>query len=193
MYGYAPMPVNFTSVVGGGKPGYSYRWDFTDGSYASEANPAHTFARAGVYAVSLLVRDSIGNTAYAQVAVEVVDNPDRDNDGVSNDQDLCPDVYGSARYHGCPRVDEYSGASINDQLGGVSATNQSGAPVTNQCLAHKVAITGAIEGHSACASCPCGCSVDFVSQIRSCDIIFPTILSPDKQTIYSRGSVFQTQ
>lgn len=107
IWGYEPLPVSFTSFVAGGKPGYTYRWDFKDGSYSSEAHPAHTFQKTGVYPVSLIVRDTIGNTAFAQVVIQVVDNPDRDHDGTPNVSDVCPDVYGPKSNRGCPIVGEY--------------------------------------------------------------------------------------
>ncbi len=36
-------------------------------------------------------------------------------------------------------------------------------------------------------------SADFNAPIRSCDVIFPSIMSPNLDTIYSRGKVFEVK
>ena len=43
----------------------SYLWHFGDGKTSTSANPAHTYARAGVYTVSLRVTDSAGQPGAA--------------------------------------------------------------------------------------------------------------------------------
>lgn len=42
-----------------------YRWDFGDGASSTEANPQHTFASAGVFAVTLSLADGRGGAASA--------------------------------------------------------------------------------------------------------------------------------
>lgn len=37
-----------------------------------------------------------------------------------------------------------------------------------------------------CRTCPCDLNFDFLASVRKCDTIFPAIISPDKQTIYSK-------
>jgi len=62
--GNAPLSVNFTSTVSGGKTPYTYSWAFGDGGTSTSANPSHTFAAAGTYNVLLTVQDSsspVGN------------------------------------------------------------------------------------------------------------------------------------
>lgn len=44
---------------------------------------------------------------------------------------------------------------------------------------------------AACASCPCRYRADFTSGLATCDTVVPTIMSPDKQTIYSRGNPYE--
>lgn len=39
---------------------------------------------------------------------------------------------------------------------------------------------------SVCNTCPCDIEVDFRAEIRKCDIVFPTILSPDWKDIYAK-------
>ena len=65
-FGSAPMPVSFLSGVSGGRPPYSYDWDFGDGSeHADTPNPAHTYASVGVFHATLTVTDSNSGTARA--------------------------------------------------------------------------------------------------------------------------------
>jgi subtilisin family serine protease/subtilisin-like proprotein convertase family protein len=52
----------------------SYSWDFGDMGTSADMNPAHTYASAGSYAVSLTVTDSEGNTDTASMNVDVFDN-----------------------------------------------------------------------------------------------------------------------
>ncbi len=42
-------------------------------------------------------------------------------------------------------------------------------------------------GTASCSACPCTNSISIDSPLRSCDIVFPAILSPALDTIYSRG------
>lgn len=56
--GTTPQPVKFTSVASGGVGPYSYRWDFSDGTFSTEQNPTHIFETSGIKVVKLTVRDS---------------------------------------------------------------------------------------------------------------------------------------
>lgn len=51
----------------------SYQWDFGDGTTSDQASPAHTFAAANTYAVSLTVTDNRGETTTVTKNVTVVD------------------------------------------------------------------------------------------------------------------------
>jgi len=45
-----------------------WSWNFGDGTHSTQQNPAHTFAKPGVYAVSLTVITDIGNSITAESA-----------------------------------------------------------------------------------------------------------------------------
>lgn len=136
----------------------------------------------GVYPVTLVVRDTSGNVGYAQLTAFISSNLDRDGDKVldydtsGKPLDLCPTVFGPLPNSGCPLVAEYTAL---------------GTVTNNLCLTNKIQNSGMIEGSVACVTCPCTYSSDFIAQVRSCDIIFPSITSPDKKTLYSRGGIFQ--
>lgn len=100
---------------------------------------------------------------------------DRDGDGVIDANDKCPDVRGLPEWQGCPHPETYNNIS------------------NNICLLSKLNTSGLITGAPACNSCPCANSVTIESQLRDCDILFPSILSPEKKTIYSRGNFYLVQ
>ncbi|EKD30171.1 MAG: fibronectin type III protein [uncultured bacterium (gcode 4)] len=181
LYGTVDVPMPFFSNTVGWDGNYSYHWDFSDGGTATDKDPFHVFTREGIYGVPLTVHDTSGNTAYAELTVILSPNLDRDNDGIrdysatGNILDVCPDVFGAASNRGCPFVGEYSA---------------NGTIADNLCLSDKIQVSGMIEWTVQCVSCPCEYSSEFIAQIRSCDIIFPSITSPDKKTLYSRGSIF---
>ncbi|HMK15541.1 MAG TPA: PKD domain-containing protein, partial [Methanomicrobiales archaeon] len=58
--GAPPLAVAFTDRSGGSTP-RTYQWDFGDGGTSVLANPAHTYAAAGVYTVTLTITNSYGS------------------------------------------------------------------------------------------------------------------------------------
>ncbi len=74
------LKVTFTSTVAGGDEKYTYEWDFGDETAIStEANPVHTYAKAGSYTISLKVTDGTGSNITTVetivVAAEVATPP----------------------------------------------------------------------------------------------------------------------
>ncbi|MCE9518325.1 MAG: PKD domain-containing protein [Verrucomicrobia bacterium] len=73
--GYAPLAVNFSSVGSSDPDGTvaSYSWNFGDGTALSTlANPAHSYAAAGTFNATLVVKDNYGvASAPASVTVTV--------------------------------------------------------------------------------------------------------------------------
>ncbi|EKE30329.1 MAG: hypothetical protein ACD_2C00005G0004 [uncultured bacterium (gcode 4)] len=70
--------------------------------------------------------------------------------------------------------------------------NNSGSDwIWNLCISEKAKWKWTIEWLLECNSCPCSFSLSYLASIRSCDIIFPAISSPDKKTLYSRWSIYQ--
>lgn len=63
-----PMTVAFNGSRAGG---VSYQWDFGDGGTSTEANPRHTYVRAGAHTATLKVTYADGETATSKTAVNV--------------------------------------------------------------------------------------------------------------------------
>ena len=62
--GEYPLPVQFTDTSQGGPT--SWAWDFGDGTTSNLTNPAHTYAAAGTYTVSLTVTNTKGSDTSTQ-------------------------------------------------------------------------------------------------------------------------------
>ena len=65
------LDVGFTTVVRGGVPAYSYRWNFGDGGTDGSADPSHTYESWGNFTARLIVTDSNGSLAAATWPVTV--------------------------------------------------------------------------------------------------------------------------
>jgi PKD repeat protein len=61
-----PLSVAFTDATIGGTP-LTYLWDFGDGQTSTLPSPAHVYASAGVYTVSLTVTDAVGSNTETKV------------------------------------------------------------------------------------------------------------------------------
>lgn len=70
--GPAPLIVEFKADIEGGTPPLKYTWSFGDGSPDSnEANPKHTYEKAGKYRADLSVADSAGDSDSDYIEIEV--------------------------------------------------------------------------------------------------------------------------
>jgi PKD repeat protein len=70
--GKAPLTIQFKADVEGGTPPLTYAWKFGDGTAdAADANPKHTFEKAGKYRVDLEVKDSGGDSDSDYLEIDV--------------------------------------------------------------------------------------------------------------------------
>ncbi len=69
---YIDTPVQFISSVMGGKPPYTYYWDFGDGSSSMERNPIHIYTSKGLYNVTLTVFDSNNYSAFDETYASII-------------------------------------------------------------------------------------------------------------------------
>lgn len=191
IYWEEPLQVNLSSIVKWNIWKTEYFWDFGDYEYSDQINPFHRFNLSWIYTVSLKVRDSEWNTWIAQLVVEVTKNIDSDWDWILDKNDKCPKVIWQKDNYWCPKVSEYNNFENNGNNSNNS--NNSGKTKSNYsaCQSSRVNQYWSIEWTLSCYSCPCSFSADFLSTLRSCDIIFPAITSPNKHTLFSRWNIFQ--
>lgn len=188
--------INISAIVMGGAGAYIYAWDFGDGTqWTISGDTQHIYTQAGSYTITLTVIDGWGNTSQSSLVVVIGNDKDKDDDGILDVNDTCPDVFGIAENKGCPVVaTRQYGETISSLLAGITNSTEhtllSGIQ-TNACLLRKNSTNGLIIAEPICDKCPCDNKVNILSQIRACDILFPTILSPDASLIYSRGGFYQ--
>jgi PKD repeat protein len=70
--GKAPLTIQFKADIEGGTPPLTYVWKFGDGTPDSdEANPKHTYQKAGKYRADLEVKDSAGDSDSDYLEIDV--------------------------------------------------------------------------------------------------------------------------
>lgn len=70
--GIAPQSVLFNGSASGGEPGYTWSWNFGDGSALSaQRNPIHDYTSPGTYTAVLTVTDQQPVSSQASVSVQV--------------------------------------------------------------------------------------------------------------------------
>lgn len=75
MSGAPPLTVQFDGSADGGRPTYTYNWDFGDGGSSSDRSPKHTYQTEGNYTARLTVTDSEGNRCEENVSSITVGCP----------------------------------------------------------------------------------------------------------------------
>ncbi len=192
-----------------------YDWNFGDGNSSQwDTTTKHIYTSEDVYTTTLTVTDKkTWKTATSTVIVHITWDRDTDNDSIVDREDLCPEVVGPVSNHGCPIIILYtpwsgiknnggwssgvygSGASVDDSghdtsIFGLDKDHPITAITGNACLIQKSETQWVIIGSVACDICPCPNRIDIATPLRSCDVVFPTILSPDMKNIYSRGGFY---
>jgi parallel beta-helix repeat protein len=69
--GKAPQTVRFSGSASGGKPPYTYSWDFGDGLSGTGQYIFHIYSGPGTYFAALTVRDSVGTENITSVTIIV--------------------------------------------------------------------------------------------------------------------------
>jgi hypothetical protein len=193
------LNVDFTGLTDELGGNYTFEWDFWDWQGWVWKNITHWFVDEWMYTVILKVTDSDWNVWDAQVSIKVEASNlcllDSDWDWVSDCDDDCPAIAWDELNNGCPILEQfcasdcscwiwYECTSSNTQTCSTKWVCVPERVIINPCL--EVWLTWLIYGNAVCSSCPCVWSLDFRSQIRKCDVIFPAITSPDSSIIYSQ-------
>ncbi len=182
LIGFEDLLVWVQWVVTGWVWPYTYEWDFWDGDSDVWVNIDHIYDNPWVYEITLLVTDSEWNTWESTVLIQVLvwDSCDKDSDGdgIVDCEDRCPSVSGASNNLWCPILGDESSDPIDISAG-----------IQESCVYDSS--SAKIIWNAVCNSCPCGNFVDFLADIRECDIIFPAITSPDASTIYSKWKSLQ--
>ena len=71
--GTAPLAVQFSADIEGGKPPLKIKWTFGDGSESTETNPKHTYEKPGKYRADIEVSDSADDSDSDYIEIEVTE------------------------------------------------------------------------------------------------------------------------
>ncbi len=196
--------VKFEWVAFGWIPPYSYAWNFWDTISGVGKYIDHVFKYVSIFEVSVVVTDSTGLNWDATVLVKVLDGDcstqDIDGDGVNNCDDVCLNIPWTLENAWCPIFEVECDAKNTCSPGYDCNYIDSSKPNTWVCLPVTLNPSclytpdiGAIFWNTSCNTCPCVSGIDFLADIRRCDLVFPAITSPSAKDIYSKGKVWQIQ
>jgi len=203
--GFEDLEVYFDGIVSGWSLPYTYQWEFWDGEEWFSQDIDHLYINDGTYNVLFTATDINGLSGSATVIIIVQDRDiceqDSDGDSIVDCDDVCPLVPWSINNSGCPVLEtscsencgceEWYSCSDSDPLTCWAWVCLPDFDPEITCL-YTPEIWG-IYGNALCSSCPCDNAVDFLADIRRCDLVFPAITSPDARDIYSRWSIWQVQ
>jgi PKD domain/S-layer homology domain len=191
--------ITFSSYATG-NGSLKYNWDFGDGSRITWTGivQKHIYTAPWIYTVTVTLTDSNGKTVQSRVIVQITGEKDSDGDGISDIYDACPTIIGTKQSIWCPDLEVNAYTKWTDLLNnwgtswvGKSEKSLLGDLAKNLCIANKARTQWMIVVSPICDQCPCDNMISFEALARSCDILFPTILSPDFSVVYSRWGFYQ--
>lgn len=138
----ADSPVQFDGSASSDPDGTvtGYSWDFGDGSTATGATPSHTYAKPGVYTVTLIVTDNAGKTTGISHQITVDDTPPTASFALSN---ASPVAGQSVAFDGSASSD-VDGSALTETWSfgdGTSATGPQAQHVYDRAGAYAVKLT----------------------------------------------------
>jgi len=202
---YEDLEVDFRAIVSWWTRPYTYEWDFWDTWEWFSQNLSHIYLNDSAYRVLLTATDINGLSGSATTVIVVLDRDsceqDVDWDWVPDCDDPCPIVPWVESNSGCPIFEtpcgndcwceEWYSCSIQDSLTCSTWVCLPNFKPKTTCL--YTPDLWAIYGNAVCSSCPCDNNLDFLADVRRCDLIFPAITSPDAREIYSQWNIWQVQ
>jgi hypothetical protein len=80
--GETEQTIQFTGSARYGTPPYTWAWNFGDGATSAEQNPSHTYTAMGSYTITLVVTDSVSETATDSATATII--PKQQELGIGN-------------------------------------------------------------------------------------------------------------
>jgi len=189
-----PLSVDFNTEVYWGEWPYKYVREFWDGNTWFKNDEKNIYIHEWIYNVVLHVTDKNWKKWFASLVIKVkwINKSliDSDDDRVMDIDDLCPLIVWSKDNKWCPILEELcSEKKACKEWTYCSKKNVCEPNILNNSCDYRW--WNVIFGNTLCNSCPCDYSLDFITWLRKCDIIFPAITSDDNKKIFSRGWFYQ--
>ena len=190
---------------------HTFEWEFWDWTKWFWSKNTYIYKQPWVYIIKLKVTDEKWNTSKSNIAINVHEKNkinvdiniskwgweligDFDSDWIDDLVDDCPLLFWKIENNWCPI---YESSCKDDKwcLNWFKCNLDLSwfwvcipLPIWNSCN-----YTGwnLIYWSSICNVCPCSNSLDFLSSLRKCDVIFPAILSPNNKDIYWQWKFYQ--
>jgi len=200
---YEELLVNFEWVVFWWTWPYNYYWDFWDGGTALWQFQDHLFINEWVYEVMLTITDSQGLSWSATVLIKVLEADsciqDSDSDSVVDCDDACPTIAWDPINDGCPVHETSCDVTCWCEEGYTCSDNDPLTCATWICVpvieTDSSCLYSPSEGNifwwAVCNTCPCSSYLDFLADVRRCDLVFPAITSPNWGQIFSQWDIWQ--
>lgn len=196
----------FEAIVEWWQGPYTYSWDLGNGGIQTGRSIEYVYRDNDVFEVLLRAVDVNGVAWEALVTIKVLDGDaclkDSDGDAIADCEDLCPIINGSSQNNGCPIFESKCRADCSCETWYVCDSSdplicwESGVCraefwISRSCLYNPQ--VWSIFWNTLCTTCPCESSIDFLADIRRCDLIFPAITSPDGSDIYSQWDFWEVR
>jgi len=204
-----PLSVSFTWLIWNWELDYSYTWNFWWSEVSYWKNVQHIFTDVWVYNVILNVTDSTWKTWVANVLINVTEiawceTKDSDWDWVNDCDDLCQLIKWNILNKWCPIITKCDSNCLCPKWETCSVSIKPACSLKWVCLKDSSVDDSSslwdcvnsywssfIYWNVVCNTCPCSNFVDFIAKIRRCDLLFPSITSPDSSEIYSAWSTYE--
>lgn len=202
-----PLWVKFDSIVWNCEE-CVYYWDFKNWNTSNKSSDINIYKNDWSYWVVLVVKDKYWNESSAKVVIKAWTdswNTDTDWDWIYDYEDKCVLVKWAKENWWCPVLDQgcNKNSLVNEcktwficwsdwycVVNNISNLNNDVlSSLTNKCL--ETQNSSSIYWNVLCNTCPCDKSLNFLSVLRKCDILIPSIISKDKRDIYSKWNLYQ--
>ena len=171
---------------------YTYEWDFWDWNSWFWDNTTYIYKKPWIYNIRLKVTDDSWNTSESNYSIEVLDIQntelnDYDWDLINDLDDNCPLIFWVIKNNWCPIFESSCTGDDSCQFWYKCFSNISWEWF---CLPKSLwgdcnySNSSLIYWGNICNACPCSNSLDFIANLRTCDTIFPAIVSPNGIDIY---------
>lgn len=181
-----------------------YNWGFWDGETWLWSEIKHIYQSSWLFKVELSVIEDSWYTWNSYVFINISDSEDcetdSDKDSVNNCLDKCPLFYWEEKNSWCPIYETICNSDCSCSTGYKCSTLDEETCSTQWiCLSYDDredscyydSKVNSIFWKAVCNASPCSSYIDFSSNLKSCDTIYPAIMSFDWNTVYWTWAIWK--